>query len=372
MKKLIGVLALIALLIACGGDKQEAIKKQIKQKRSQVARLEKQMRELELKLTDTLEQTASIPVQLKTMEGETFDHFIIVYASVKAEDYAFISPEMGGQIKKIFVDEGDRVNKGDLLVSVNTETTQNQIQQLEATRDLASITFKKQEALWNQGIGSEIQYLQAKTNLESLEAQLKTLKSQVRLNEVRAPFSGYVNKIFQKEGELASQMTPLVEMVNLNNLSIVANIPEVYISSLHIGQKVEVTFESIPGLARYPKISRISNVINPQSRTFEIELKMDNPGEKIKPNMISTISINDYSKENAFVIPSIIIKQDITGKYVYKAIEKNTQTIAKKVYVQTGLSYNENTLVTKGLNKGDKVIVVGYSQVSNGALVEEK
>ncbi len=370
MKTLIKLL-LVVLIAGCQPG-EETIKKQITRKKSQIKKIENKIATLEEKLSPKDESVSSIPVIIKPMSGEPFNHYIIVYASVEADQYAYISPEIGGQIKQIHVEEGQKVAKGDLLVSVNTEATRNQIKQLESNLDLARITYEKQKNLWDQKIGSEIQYLQAKSNVEALEAQLDALKSQVRMNEVRAPFSGYVNKINQKVGELASQMTPLVQMVNLNVLKITANIPENYISVIEKGEKVEVTFDTYPDMLKTPKIERISNVINPQSRTFEIELSLDNADEKIKPNMISTIRINDFSQDDAFVVPSIIIKQDISGKYVYRAVNKDGKLIAEKVYVKTGLTYDDNTTITEGLKKGDNVIVHGYNQVSNGSIISEK
>lgn len=372
MKKVTGILLLVAMVFTACGDKNEMLKKQIKQKKSQIIKLEKQIKELETQLTDTIEEKTLIPVKVKEMQGELFEHYIIVFASVEAENSAFISPEIGGQIKKIHVEEGQYVNKEALLVSVNTETTQNQISQVKTNLELATSTFKKQKALWEQNIGSEIQYLQAKAQKESLESQLKTLQSQVNMNQVRAPFNGYVNKIYQKEGELASQMNPLVQMVNLSKLSITADIPENYIASIKEGQEVEITFDTYPGFVINPKIKRVSKVIKPQSRTFEIELAFDNPGEKIKPNMVSTLKINDYSNNEAFVIPSLIVKQDIKGKYIYKAVEVADGMKVNKAYIETGLSYNDETTVTKGIKKGDKVITKGFNQVSNGSFVAIK
>ncbi|NJM14940.1 MAG: efflux RND transporter periplasmic adaptor subunit [Bacteroidales bacterium] len=363
---LIGTMML--LLVSCG-DKQAAIKKQISQKKAQIEKLKSEIAELEKQVGDSTEERLAIPVVTKEMVGEEFRHYIIAYGEVEAEDYAQISTEMGGRIAKIHVDEGSRAEAGQLIVSLNTESVANNIKQLETNLELATITFEKQKNLWDQGIGSEIQYLQAKTNKESLESQLASIKAQQRMSQVRAPFTGYVNKIYFKEGEYSAPGFPLVEMVNLNKLSLTADLSEEHLGSIRKGQYVDVTFAPLPDVKLSVPVKRISNVINVQNRSFEIELEFNNKNELIKPNMVSTITINDFKADSAFVLPSIIIKQDIKGKYLFRAAKENGKTVAQKTYVKTGLSYNENTMVKEGLAHGDKVIVKGYNVVSTGVPV---
>jgi len=352
------------ILIGCSQEK--TVQQQIAEKEAEVHKLEKEIKDLRKQLPDSVTNKAAVPVRLKDMEGEVFKHYIIAFGEVEAADYAMISPEMGGQITKIHVDEGQKVGKGTLLVSLNTSSIENSIQQVKANLELAQQTFTKQERLWEQKIGSEIQYLQAKSQKESLEAQLESLKAQKRMSQIHAPFAGYVNKIFQKQGELASQMAPIVEMVNLEKLTASADISEKYLGDIKKGQMVEVTFEPYPNIKLEVPISRVSKVIAPQSRTFEIEIEFPNQGEKFKPNMVSTISINDHTSKNAFVVPSIIVKQDINGRYIFKAEKVNNSLRAKKAYIETGLSYGEETMITKGISKGDRIIIDGYNLVNTG------
>ncbi len=230
--------------------------------------------------------------------------------------------------------------------------------------------MNKLDTLWKQNIGSEIDYLAAKNTKTSLESQLEALQAQRRMSQIKAPFDGIVDQIYPKVGEMAGPGFPVIEFVNLNKMVIKADISESYMNSIKAGQIVELSFSSIPGYKVKTPIVRISKVIASLSRTFEIEMLIDNPGEKIKPNMVSTISINDFTSNEAFVVPSLVIRKDFTGKYVYVVNQEDKKYLVGKKYITTGLSYEDNTMITKGLEIGDKVVVKGYNLVSAGVPVK--
>ncbi len=370
MKKVVHIIAVIFILSFFGCDQNEMIKKQIVSKKEKINKLENEIKEMEEKLQDSTQVEEFIPVEVKELKTEEFNHFIVAYGEVEAVDYALVSAEMPSQIKKFHVSEGQRVSNGQLLVSLNTESMESQINQIETNLELATKTYEKQKRLWEQNIGSEIQYLQAKANMESLQSQLSSVKAQLRMSQIRAPFAGYVDKIYLKEGELASQVQPVLEMVNMDRLSVTADISETYIGSIKEGQIVTISFSSLPDMVLEVPINRVSKVIDKANRTFEIEMKMNNPNQKIKPFMVSTIRINDYSNKNALVIPSIVMKQDISGKYVYVIEQRNNMTVASKKYVDTGLSFQDITEINSGLKAGDRVIIAGYNVVSSGIPVE--
>jgi RND family efflux transporter MFP subunit len=341
---------------------------QITMQKNKIVKIENKIKELENKMT-AKENKKYIPVAIKEMQNEQFDHYIIAFGEVKAKNYGMISPEMGGRIDKIYVQKGQRVSKGTLLVSLNADAINTQITGVKSSLDFATKTYEKQDVLWQEGIGSEIEYLTTKNTKETLESQLKSLEAQVRMTQLRAPFDGIVDKIFPKEGEMASPSFPVIEFVNLSKLTIQANISESYIDKTKTGQIVELSFSSLPDYKIKTPIIRMSNIIASASRTFEIEMAINNPGERIKPNMVSTIHINDYSNKESFVVPSLVIRSDVTGSYVYVVNKKDDKDIVEKKYVTTGLSYNENTNIIKGLNAGDKVIVKGFHLVSAGVPV---
>jgi len=339
--------------------------KQITMQKNKIAGIEKKIKKLENKMT-AKEDKKLLAVAVKEMQNEQFDHYIIAYGEVEAKDYAMISPEMNGRVENIFVSKGDRVTKDQLLVSLNTSTIDKQIEGVKSSLEFATQTFTKQDNLWKQGIGSEIEYLSSKNTKETLESQLATLKAQKKMAQIRAPFDGIVDKIFPKKGEMAGPGFPVLEFVNLENLIIKGDVSETHIDKIKKGQHVDLKFSSMPDFSISTPIVEVSNVINSASRTFEIEMHFKNTGERIKPNMVSSILINDFSSKEALVLPSLAIRKDITGDYVY--VVGNEDIVGKK-YVETGLSYDENTVITNGLNAGDRVVVKGYHLVSAGISV---
>ena len=348
-------------------DDKKIIKK-IAQQKNKIVSIEAKIRELENQMT-AREQKTLVPVSVKEIKPENFNHYIITYGEVKAKKYAMISPEMNGRIEKIHVSEGEYVQKGQLLVSLNTESIEKQINGVKSSLELAVKRFQKLDTLWKQNIGSEIEYLSAKNNKESLESQLESLRAQKRMSQISAPFNGIVNKIIPKEGELASPTMPVIEFVNLGRLTIKADVSETYIGKINKGQMVALTFSALPDLSIKTPVIRVSKVINAASRTFEIEMEIDNPEEKIKPNIVSTIKINDFSSDSAFVVPSLAVRKDVSGQYVYTVEQKDNKNIVTKKYVTTGLSYEEKTMIPEGLQKGENVVVKGYHLVSSGVEV---
>lgn len=342
--------------------------KQIAMQKNKIVKVEANIKKLENKMT-ARDQKNLITVAVKEMLPENFNHYIITYGEVKAKNYAMISPEMNGRIEKIHVKEGMRVKKGELLVSLNTDAVDEQIKGLESSLELAVKTFNKLDTLWKQNIGSEIEYLNAKNRKESLESQLQALQAQKRMAQIVAPFNGIVDKIYPKEGEIAGPGFPVIEFVNLSKLTITADVSEAFINKIKTGQVVELSFDALEDYSVKTPIIRTSKVLDASSRTFEIEMEIDNPDEIIKPNLVSTIKINDFASNNAFVVPSLAIRKDISGDYVYVVKKQENKDIVAKKYITTGLSYDENTMITKGLSKGDQVIVKGFHLVSAGVYV---
>lgn len=320
---------------------------------------------------DTAIKKETIPVKVKTIHKESFHHYIEVTGSVEPIEYAFISPETPGQIKQVLVSEGDHVSKGQTLIRLNTAVLNGQIQQIEAQLNLASITFQKQNELWNQKkVGSEMQFLQAKAQKEALDNQLEALNSQRDMAIIKAPFTGIVDKINLKEGELASPGMQLIELVNLDRLKIKSDVSEHLLPVIHKGDSVLISFPTYKDIHLIAPIYRTANVINSANRTFTVELRIKNIDQKLKPFMISTLKIKDFGLEDAFTVPSITVKKDFDKSYLFLAHKTDSNVVAEKVYVETGRSYKDNTVITKGLKVNDQVIVDGYNTVSSGAIIE--
>ena len=345
------------------------ILKKITMQKNRIAATQVKIKKMESTLSSE-ENHSLTPVAVKVISPEEFNHFIKVYGKVEADKYAQISPEMGGRVETIHVEEGQYVDKGTLLVSLNTKAIEKQIGGVKSSLELAASTFEKQQKLWDQGIGSEIQLLSARNTRDNLEAQLETLEAQKRMAQIRAPFAGTVDKVYLRKGELAAPGFPVVEFVNLSNITVRADLPEQYIGDVQTGQKVELSFSSLPGYVVRTPVRRVSEVIDPKSRTFEIELNLNNPDNRIKPNMVSSIRINDFTTQDAFVVPSLIIRKDITGDYVYVVSTGEGKNIIRKKYIRTGMSYDDDSLIEEGLALGDRVVVKGYHQVSTGVPVK--
>ena len=373
MKKIAIIMLVIAMVSCTQKDDKESIKKQIAELKTTVAETNQKIKELQKKLDADSDSTANeqgVPVKLLEIKSMPFQHFFEANGRVEAENDAFISPEMNGQIKKIYVKEGQRVKKGKVLLKLNTKLIESSIEEVKTGLDLAKDIYEKQKQLWDQGIGTEVQYLKSKNAKESLEKKLVTLRAQMDMSVIKAPFSGIVDDIFLKEGEMAAPGMQVIQMIDLSNMYISADVSENYISKIKMGDTVLINFPSYPDLKLKAPVTRISNTINIQNRTFKIKLKVDNPDEILKPNILAVLKIKDFSTDSALVIPSIIMKQDTKGYFIYRAI-KNSKLIAEKTYIKPGISYGNQTSIEQGINEGDKVVIEGYNMVTNGSEIIE-
>lgn len=371
MKKLIIIFA-IAIISACSSkvdnlNNAEEIENQISEYKKQVNDLNKKIFELEKELAGMSDDIKSIPVTAKTLAFEPFNHYIEVNGSVEAINAAYISPEINGQIKEIYVQEGDYVTKGQLLIRINSSILENSINEVKTSLELAKTVYEKQKQLWDKNIGSEMDYLQAKNNKEALENKLQTLQSQLDLAMVKAPIDGIVDVISVKEGEMAMPGMQMVQIINLNDLYVNADVSEAYLTKVKKGESVLLEFPSYPDVSMKVPVYRIGNMVKPANRTFEVQLKIKNTNGLIKPNVLAKIKINDFTEEQALIVPSLIIKQDLQGTYVY-TINPADMT-AQKVYVQTGMSYLGNTMIAGGLKQGEQVIIEGFNRISVGTKV---
>ena len=373
MKKIIFLLLIIIFTACQSTDSPEAIKEKIQGYKNDISELNHKIDKLEEELnkySNDNESKHKIPVSVSKLDYQKFNHFLDASGSVESINEAFISPEINGQIKKIYVTEGVRVKKGDLLVKINTSITENTINEVKTSLELATTVYEKQKQLWKKKIGSELQFLEAKNNKESLENKLNTLNAQLEMALVKSPIDGIVDEIFQKEGELGLPGIQLMQIINLDKLYINIDVSEAYLPNINKGDMVTLEFPAYPEIKMEVPIHRIGNVVKPENRTFTVQLKINNLEEKLKPNILSVIKINDFSTDSALVVPSIIIKQDFNGSYVYVAKNQSENMIAKKVYVKTGMSDGSNTMITEGLNPGQMVITKGYNLVKNGTEIK--
>ena len=363
----------LAMLVACQSQSTvEKKKKELARYKNKAVEINMKIRQLEKELSGTKEtgNNSLIPVRTLTLRPVAFSHYVEVFGTIVPEKEAFISAEINGQIKKIFVVEGQRVRTGELLLKLNTDITESSIAEARAQLALMEKLYTKQKELWDQKVGSEVQYLQAKTNLEAARERLKTLKAKLDMAYIKAPFDGIIDEIYAKEGELAVPGRQLVQLINLSRMKVYADVSEVYLTKIHKGDPLEVVFPDL-GQRKYElPLFRKENVINNKTRTFKIEIKLNNPSWELKPNLFTLVRFRDYYNPAAIVVPSEIIKKDIRGYFLYILKQKEGNDIAQKVYITPGVFYKDKTQVEKGLAAGDRVIVDGYAQVTNGEIVK--
>jgi len=374
MKNLLLIIIFGLSVTACTPTRNaETIKADIKKKQVTIDELTIQINELntELQKMNGTELYSGRKVSVETMEAvkAEFDHFFTATGEVESVNEAFISPEVNGQVVKIAVKEGQKVRKGQLLAKLNTSLIEKNIQEIKTQKAFAKTMYDKQSDLWKRNIGSERQYLQAKNNYESLENKYQTLKTQYDMSVITAPFAGVVEDIIIKEGELAGPGVRIMQLVALDELIVKARLSEAYLSSIKEGKTVDLSFPSYPELNMQATVSRTGNVINKQNRTFIVEIKINNTANELKPNMLVNVLFNDYSGSDNFVVPSVLIKKDLKGRYLYVINKEGENITAAKRYIETGKSYKDKSEVISGLKMGDLIITAGYNHVSDGSVV---
>lgn len=303
-----------------------------------------------------------------------YEHFVSFQGTLETDKNIVMYPEIPGLLKSIKVVEGQRVKKGDVLAIISDSGLVDQLQQLEIQLTLAKTTYERQNRLWEQKIGSEMQFLQAKTQYLSLEKSIAQMKDQVAKTTITAPFDGIVDHILADVGSsLAPGMTPVVRVINLDEMKVSAQIPEIHLNNIKKAAKVAV---NIPVLNKTlpAEINAVGNFINPNNRSFRVEIGLENSIGDLKPNMTVLLNINDYKNETAILVPSKNILEDQAGaKYVYtleRAPGQEGMYKAIKTFVKTGKNSDNKTEILEGLSAGDQIVEDGIRLVKDQQLVK--
>jgi len=321
---------------------------------------------------DELNTNPQLPiVEVLKINSVEFDHYIQVQGSVKSDELINIFPEFSGIIKNIYVKSGDNVKKGQRLIKIDDGGLKEQLSQLEIGFELTKTTFERQKRLWDQNIGSEIKFLESKTMYESQKQGIKQLKKQIKKTLIEAPFSGTIDNVLAKKGEVVYPgRSNLMMLLNLDNLYLESNVPEKYIASIKSGNKALVYFPLLDKTIS-TTVRQSGNYINPINRTFKIELNIEKNNLNIKPNLNSKVNINDYSNKEALLINQNLISIDSNNKeYVYKMYNKNNKTYVSKTTIVTGKNDGVNVEVLSGLNPGDKIVSEGIRKLVDNAQVQ--
>lgn len=372
------------VLTSCGGNKNKSIEdiiasnnlEEIRAKKSQLdtkqQALVSQLKQLEAKIKE-LDPQEKIPLvtTFKTKKA-IFNHFVELQGNVSTKQNLVIYPEFSGTLTNVYVKEGQQVAKGQILARIDDGGLSQQLAQLKIQADLAKTTFERQKRLWNQKIGSEIQYLQAKATYEGQQQAVNQLQQQVGKTIVRAPFSGTIDDVITDQGSVVSPgQSQLFRIVNLKDMQIKTDVPERYITDISAGKDVQVNFPVL-GKTLEAKIRQAGNFINPANRTFKIEVEIPNTDGIIKPNLTAKIKINDYTNPEAILIPQSIISENAQGEqYIYTITDKNgNKAIAKRIFIDTGKTQEDDIEVLSNLENDTEIIREGARSVKDGQEVK--
>lgn len=378
MRKIFILTVASAFLISCGSKEQsvEAVlssndltkirakKDELSTKSQDIASQIKQLDDAIAKLDTNKKIPLITTIQANSKE---FIHYLELQGSVQTKKNVLVYPEVPGQLVSVLVKEGQKVAKGQALARIDDGGLSNQLAQLEANEALAKTTFERQKRLWDQRIGSEIQYLQAKTNYEAQKNAVTNLRKSIGKYTIRAPFTGIVDDVIKEQGTVVSPGpgAEVFRVVNLGDMYIETDVPETYISSVVKGKEVEIDFP-ILGTQVHSKVRQAGNFINPANRTFKVEIGVPNKDRAIKPNLTAKLKINDYTNPTAILIPQSIISENSKGQqYVYVVETSNDKSIAKQVIIETGKTQGDVVEVTKGLTSGMEIVEEGARSVKD-------
>jgi RND family efflux transporter MFP subunit len=370
MRKIFGISALALLLsvAACnsGNTDKEAqlaeLKKQQKAIQEQITILEA---ELKAAGKGKAAEKKTVPVTVASVQPDTFRHYLEVQGRVDFDQNVLVSAKVPGVLTSVRVKRGDRVSKGQTMATIDAQVLEQNIGEVRTRLDLATVAYEKQQNLWNQKIGTEMQYLTAKNNKEALERSLATLQQQRDQYNVKAPVTGVVDDVIPNAGEAVAPGIGIIRVVNPSGSKIVAEVSEAYLSKIQNGDEALVRF---PDLNKEitARVDVVSRFINPGSRTFTIELRPKNINVELRPNLVAVVRIQDYKKENAIIVPVNLVQRDDKSQYVYVAQPQGERYLATRREVQTGMNYRGQVEVLSGLSANDRVITAGYQSVNEG------
>lgn len=365
MKQRILIFVAALFLVACGGNKQDELNQLLAQRDALNMEIEKLQREIAKENgTRQFGELASVQVQQITLVR--FRHFIKIQGTAESDNNILIPAQSSGVLKKIHVQEGQRVRQDQLLAELDGAILENTLSELEVNLALARTVYERQSRLWEKKIGSEVQYLQAKTNMEALEKRMATVKEQYKLTKITAPIDGTVDEILLKEGEAVAAGFGTIRVVNPTDLKISANLSEEYMGKVQVGDSVQIHFP-VTNIKIASTVQAVSQVINPQSRTFPIEVKLPAGARNIQPNMLAVLTINDYENPNALAVPVNVVQKTGVNHFLFVAAKmKNGETwrVTKRT-IEPGLNYRNRVEILNGIQPDEFVVTQGFRDLAD-------
>lgn len=347
----------------------------ISQKRKEIIESQqeiyKQLKAINNKIEE-LNKNSKFPiVETLVLKSEKFNHYVELQGNVKSDKLLIIYPEFSGILNKIYVSSGEKVVKGQLLATIQDGGLKEQLSQLEISYNLTKTTFERQERLWTQNIGSEIQFLQAKSMFEAQKNGVEQLKKQIEKTIIKAPFSGTIDNVIAKEGEVVYPgRSNIMLLLNMDSMYVESNVPEKYLNSIYKGKDAKLEF---PLIGKYlnTSIRQAGNFINPNNRTYKIELDIPKNNLNIKPNLNTKVRVNDYTSDNAILIKEGVISIDSNNdKYVYKIERKEKKTYVSKTIIKIGENDGNHIEVLSGLSENDEIVSEGIRKLIDNSRVK--
>jgi membrane fusion protein (multidrug efflux system) len=374
MKKIILFATFSVLLFSCGKKEENAnidsliASKNLVSIKAKRAELQAQLTQLDNAISELdVKKTEEALVTIETVKDTVFSHYLEVQGNVNTKENLIIYPQFAGILNTVNVIAGQKVSKGQVLGTIDDGGLSQQLAQLENQLALAKTTFERQKRLWDQKIGSEIQYLQAQTSMVSQQKAVNQMKAQLAKTRIIAPFNGVIDELIAEKGQVVGPGQGLMRIVNLNNMFVSTTVPESYIGKLKVGTEVSVYLASL-GKSFNGKIRQVGNNINPNNRSFGIEVSVPNTDNLLRPNQVAKLKITDYTNNKAVVVPSNVIQEDGDGNQLVFEVSsvKEKTGIAKKVIVKVGKTSDNFTEILSGLEPKTILVGDGVKTVSEG------
>lgn len=377
----ISTLSVCFFLAACGAENESKDNAALEEKKEKLESLKKQQIEISAEVTKLEQEIIALDpsarpqkaklVAVSTIDPQNFDHFIDLQGSVEAENVAYVSPRAGGgQVKGVYVKQGDNIRKGQLLLKLDDAIIRSQIEQAKTQLAYAKDLYNRRNNLWKEKIGTEVELISAKNNVDQAQNQLNLLQEQLAFSNVYAEMSGVAEEVTIRMGEFFTgnpMQGGYIKIVNTNNLKVKVQVPENYIGRVKPGGKMEVTLPDI-NKTIIVSISNTGKIIDPNNRSFYVEGRLPSSAD-FKPNQVAVVKILDYSATNAISIPINILQKDEKGSFVMIAQNENGKMIARKKMVEYGELYGNNLEIKSGLNPGDLIITEGFQNLYDGELI---
>lgn len=393
MQKILTIMlsaSLVLLMASCGSSAKDE-KGALGDKKAELEKLKKQQKEVNDKIVKLEEEISKLDsstavkaklVALATIGTDTFTHFIDLQGKVEAQNVAYAAPRgQGGLVRAVYVKQGDVVRKGQVLLKLDDAVqrqqlaaAQQQISGLASQLEQAKSIYQRQQNLWKENIGTEVQVLNAKTSVDALQSQLNAAnanvdiaREQLNFTNVTAEISGTVNTVNVRAGEVFAAGAQQIQIVNTGDLKVLVQVPENYLERVNVGTNLRVTLPELNNKVINTKVSVASKLIDPISRAFYIEGRLQD--KSLRPNQIAVVQIQDYKTPNAITIPVNTLQNDEKGKFVLVAATENGKLVARKKSVIIGELYGEKLEVKSGLQPGDKIISDGFQGLYDGQLI---